>query len=167
MSEALSMASRQVDVQPEEYVRNTRGGEHGVMFYISKEDMRKIHFAFIKSGLENDWGVVYAAPGSYSEDLRNEMQNYGIDIKKYEGDGSLLIQKGEEIYRDPVKPDLEFQKKQADDVINYFLNKGKKGVRIATDYGLFCTHYLSSYFTVWILLGREVNICAVVFHCIY
>ena len=133
MSEVLSMASRRVDVPPVEYVKNIKGGEHGVMFYTSQEDMRKIHFAFIKSGLENNWGAVYSAPGSYSEDIRNEMQNYGIDIKKYEEDGSLFIQKGEEIYKDPVKPDLELNRKQADNVINYFLNKGKKGVRLATD----------------------------------
>jgi hypothetical protein len=95
--------------------------------------MRNIHFAFVKSGLENNWAVVYAAPGSYSEDLRNAMQNYGIDTKRYEEDGSLIIQKGEEIYKDPVKPDLEFLKMQANDVINYFVNKGKRGLRIATD----------------------------------
>lgn len=133
MSEVLSLASRRVDVPPAEYVRNIKGGEHGVMFYTSKEDMRKIHFAFVKSGLENGWGVIYAAPGSYSEDLRNEMQNYGIDIEKYDEDGTLFIQKGEEIFGDPVKPDLELHKKQANDVINYFLSKNKKGVRIATD----------------------------------
>jgi hypothetical protein len=39
------------------------------------------------------------------------MQNYGIDVKRYEEDGSLFLQKGEEIYKDPVKPDLEFHKK--------------------------------------------------------
>jgi MEDS: MEthanogen/methylotroph, DcmR Sensory domain len=133
MSNVLSTASRRVDVPPDEYVRNIEGGEHGVIFYTSKQDMRKIHFAFLKSGLENNWGAIYAAPGSYYEDLRNEMQIYGIDIKKYEYDGSLFIQKGEEVYKDPAKPDLEFLKKQAYDIINYFLTKGKKGVRIATD----------------------------------
>jgi len=133
MSEVLSMASRRVDVPPVEYVRNIKGGEHGMMFYTSKEDMRKIQFAFINSGLENDWGVVYVAPGSYSEGLRKEMQKYGIDVKKYEESGGLLIQKCEEIYLDPGKPDFEFFKKQGNDAINYFLNKGKKGVRVATD----------------------------------
>ena len=113
MSETLSMAKREVKVPPTEYVSNIKGGEHGVMFYTSREDMRNIHFAFVKSGLENNWGVAYAAPGSYTEDLRNKMQNYGIDVKRYEEDGSLFIQKGEEIYKDPVKPDLEFNKKQA------------------------------------------------------
>lgn len=133
MPETLSMASRQVHVPSVEYVRDVREGEHGVMFYTSIEDMRKIHFAFVKSGLENNWGVVYAAPASYSEDLRKGMENYGIEVNKYEKDGSLVIQKGEEIYKDPVKPDLEFNKKQANDVINYFVNRGKRGIRLATD----------------------------------
>lgn len=56
MSETLIMASRQVDIPPIEYVKNIKEGEHGVMFYTSQEDMRKIHFAFVKSGLENNWG---------------------------------------------------------------------------------------------------------------
>jgi hypothetical protein len=84
-------------------------------------------------------GVIYAAPGSYSEDLRKEMQSYGIDTKKYEERGDLVIQKGEEIYKDPVKPDLDYLKAQSIDVINHFINKGKKGLRIAKD--------LTSYFS--------------------
>ena len=87
------MAKREVKIPPTEYVSNIKGGEHGVMFYTSRDDMRNIHFAFVKSGLENNWEVAYAAPGSYTEDLRNKMQNYGIDVKRYEEDGSLFIQK--------------------------------------------------------------------------
>ena len=127
------MSNRQIVIPPTQYVSNLGAGEHGILFYTSRKEMRNIHFAFVKSGLENNWGVVYAAPGSYSEELRNEMQNYGIDTRKYEEDGSLVIQKGEEIYKDPAKPDLEFHKRQANDVVNYFMNKGKKGLRVATD----------------------------------
>ena len=127
------MSNRHISIPPTQYVSNLDAGEHGILFYTSKEEMRNIHFAFVKSGLENNWGVVYAAPGSYSEELRNEMQSYGIDTIRYEEDGSLVIQKGEEIYRDPVRPDLEFHKMQANNVINYFVNKGKKGLRVATD----------------------------------
>ena len=127
------MSNRQIVIPPSQYVSSLGAGEHGILFYASRKEMRNIHFAFVKSGLENNWGVVYAAPGSYSEELRNEMQNYGIDARRYEEDGSLVIQKGEEIYKDPSKPDLEFHKRQANDVVNYFMNKGKKGLRIATD----------------------------------
>jgi hypothetical protein len=133
MSGTLSMSERRVKVPPTQYVSNLDAGEHGILFYTSIDEMRNIHFAFVKSGLENNWGVIYAAPGSYSEELRNAMQSYGIDTNKYEENGSLVIQKGEDIYKDPVKPNLESFKAESNDVINYFLDKGKKGLRIATD----------------------------------
>ncbi len=94
MSEKLSLSDRQIEIPPNQYVSNLDAGEHGVIFYTSKEEMRNIHFAFVKSGLENNWAVTYLAPGSDSEDLRNAMQKNGIDTKKYEGNGSLYIQKG-------------------------------------------------------------------------
>ena len=97
MSEALSMSYRQVVIPPTQYVSNLGADEHGILFYTSRKEMRNIHFAFVKSGLENNWGVVYAAPGSYFEELRNEMQKYGIDTRRYEEDGSLVIQKGTRI----------------------------------------------------------------------
>ena len=127
------MSDRQIKVPPNQYVSSLGAGEHGIIFYTSKEEMRDIHFAFVKSGLEDNWAVIYAAPGSYSEELRNAMQNYGIDTKKYEEDGSLSIQKGEDVYRDPAKPDLDYFKTKTNDIVNYFLNKGKRGLRIATD----------------------------------
>jgi hypothetical protein len=133
MSGTLSLSNRQITVPPTQYVSSLDAGEHGILFYTSIEEMRNIHFAFVKSGLENNWGVIYAAPGSYSEELRNAMQNYGIDTKKYEEDGSLFIQKGEDIYKNPAKPDLDSFKTQSNDIINYFMNKEKKGLRIATD----------------------------------
>ncbi|MGH9975257.1 MAG: MEDS domain-containing protein, partial [Nitrososphaeraceae archaeon] len=89
------MAKRRVDVPPAEYVSNIKAGEHGVMFYISKEVMRNIFFAYVKSGLENNWGVIYALPGADVDEIKKQMQDYGIDTPRYEADGSLFIQKGE------------------------------------------------------------------------
>ena len=127
------MSDRQIEVPPTQYVSSLDPGEHGILIYTSREEMRNIHFSFVKSGLENNWGVVYAAPGSYSEELKREMQSYGIETKKYEENGSLFIQKGEEIYKNPARPDLDSFKAQSNDVINYFTKMGKRGLRIATD----------------------------------
>jgi hypothetical protein len=57
VSEALSMSSRQILIPPTQYVSSLGAGEHGVIFYTSKEEMRNIHFAFVKSGLENNWEI--------------------------------------------------------------------------------------------------------------
>jgi hypothetical protein len=43
-----------------EFVANVKDGEHGCIFFTSKEVMKGIQFVFVKSGLENNWGVVYA-----------------------------------------------------------------------------------------------------------
>jgi MEDS: MEthanogen/methylotroph, DcmR Sensory domain len=93
MSGVLSMSDRQIKVSPNQYVNSLGAGEHGIIFYTSKEEMRDIHFAFVKSGLENNWAVIYAAPGSYTEELRNAMQNYGIDTKRHEEDAVFLYKK--------------------------------------------------------------------------
>lgn len=43
-----------------------------------------IHFAFVKSGLENNWGVVYATATESIDEVRNAMQKYGINTRYYE-----------------------------------------------------------------------------------
>jgi len=49
------MSTRQINTPPIEFVTNLKAGEHGCIFYTSHEEMQKIHFAFIKSGLEDNW----------------------------------------------------------------------------------------------------------------
>jgi hypothetical protein len=139
LSESLSLSNRQVKIPAPEYVSGLGAGEHGVMFYTSLREMRDIHFAFVKSGLENDWVVNYALPGSSVDELRTAMENYGIEVKKYEADGSLIIAKGEDIYLDPLKPDINYCRSKAEELIGYVMNrKDKRRLRIATD--------LTSYF---------------------
>jgi KaiC/GvpD/RAD55 family RecA-like ATPase len=43
-----------------------------------------IHFAFVKSGLENNWEVVYATATESIDEVRNSMQRYGINTQYYE-----------------------------------------------------------------------------------
>jgi hypothetical protein len=45
-------------------------------------------------------------PTESFDDLKSAMQNYGIDIKKYQADGSLIIVKGEDLYKNAGNPDL-------------------------------------------------------------
>lgn len=139
LSESLSLSKRQVKMPAQQYVRGVAAGEHGVMFYTSLNEMRDIHFAFVKSGLENDWVVNYALPGSSVDELRKSMRNYDIDVEKHESDGSLIIARGEDLYLNPVKPDINYCRSKAEEVIKYVMGrKDKKGLRIATD--------LTSYF---------------------
>jgi hypothetical protein len=121
-----------------EFVANVKAGEHGCIFFTSKEVMKDIQFVFVKSGLENNWGVVYATATESIEQVRYSMKNYGIDTARFEGNDSLIIIKGEDLYKNPENPDLENWKSVAKSISQKFIANGKKGVRIAAD--------LSSYF---------------------
>jgi hypothetical protein len=88
-------------------------------------------------GLEDNWGVIYALPGADVDEIKKQMQDYGIDTLKYEANGSLFIVKGEDGFKDPFNPDLQYCKSLAERAIINFLNQGKKGTRIATELSSF------------------------------
>lgn len=138
----LKDARNRIEASPEQFLTTLKAGEHGCIFFTSKEVMQKIQFAFVKSGLENNWGAVYATATQSIEEVRSAMRKYGIDTNRFqESDGggtSLLIIKGEDLYKDPEHPDLENWKKTTKSICDDFIAKGKKGVRVAAD--------LSSYF---------------------
>ena len=106
--------------------------------------MQKIHFAFVKSGLENNWGVVYATAIESVEEIRKSMQRHAINTLQYEenvqGDGSLIIIRGEELYKNAENPDVDNWRNAAKSISDKFISKGKKGVRVAADLS---TYFLS------------------------
>lgn len=134
----LSTEGKKVSEPAIEFVKNLKEGEHGCVFFTSREDFRDIQFAYAKSGLEQNWGVVYATATEIPDKVREGMRQYGIDVQKYEADGSLLIVRGKDLYKDSENPDLNSWTATAKSICEGFIAKGKKGVRVAAD--------LSSYF---------------------
>jgi len=139
----LSESRNRINIPTNQFLNNLKAGEHGCVFYLSKEEMQMIHFAFVKSGLENNWGVVYATATESIDEVRNAMQNYGINTRYYEkeeeeGNGSLIIIRGEDLYKNADNPDIENWINITKSVSDMFISKGKKGFRMAAD--------LSSYF---------------------
>jgi hypothetical protein len=134
----LSTQGKQRFQSQKEFVRNLKAGEHGCMFFVSEEDFKNVQFEFVKSGLEQNWGVVCATATEIPDQVRTRMKHYGIDVQKYETNESLVILRGEDLYKDPENPDLQAWTSAARSVCEGFMAKGKRGVRIAAD--------LSSYF---------------------
>lgn len=136
--------SGRINVSAERFLHDLEAGEHGCIFYSSREEMQRIHFAFVKSGLESNWGVVYATATEPIEEVRKLMQHHGIDTMQYEnnhqGDGSLLIVNGEDLYINDENPDVDHWVNTAKSVSELFTSKGKKGVRVAADLS---SHFLT------------------------
>ena len=134
-----------INIPVEKFLYDLGAGEHGCIFYFSREHMHNIHFSYVKSGLENNWGVVYVTASESKEEIRKAMYSHGINTLKYEnndghGDGSLLLMSGEELYNNAENPDITKWKNSVKFVSDIFISKGKKGVRVAAD--------LSSYFRI-------------------
>lgn len=136
-----------INIPIDEFFRNVDSGQHGCIFTISKADKQNMLFNFVKSGIKNNWGVVYATATESLEEIRKSMQSYGINTKLYEkgesaetnvDEFSLILVRGEEIYKQATNPDIENWLNVIQSISNLFTSKGKKGLRVAAD--------LSSYF---------------------
>jgi hypothetical protein len=60
LSSCLKTQEIELGASPEQFLTTLKAGEHGciifyIQFFTSKEVMQDIQFAFVKSGLENNW----------------------------------------------------------------------------------------------------------------
>lgn len=108
----------------DKFIHELGTGEHGCIFSASREYAQNIQFMFIRSGLESD----YTTATEELENVRAAMNEYGIDTKKYEQNGNLILIRGEELYKNAEKPELELWNKSARSMADNFNAMGKKGV---------------------------------------
>jgi len=73
-------------------VLNLREGEAIIVTYTSAADKLKIFSALIREGLENGDLVNYTYPDEEREIVRIKLKEHGIDVKKHEKNGSLLLE---------------------------------------------------------------------------
>jgi len=72
-------------------VLNLREGESIIVTYTSAADKMKIFSAFIREGLENGDSVDYIYPDEENETVRAKLEDHGINVEKYEKDGTLFM----------------------------------------------------------------------------
>lgn len=70
---------------------NVGEGEQIVVTYTSAADKMKIFAAFLREGLENGDLVDYCYPDEENGTVRAKLREHGIDVEKYERDGSLNL----------------------------------------------------------------------------
>ncbi|MDH5438535.1 MAG: MEDS domain-containing protein [Candidatus Bathyarchaeota archaeon] len=86
-----------------------REGEVAVMLYTSAVDKMKILSTFIREELASGDMVSYKYPDEESETVRAKLREYGIDVEKYERNGTLRLTSLTEYYM----PDGNFDKERA------------------------------------------------------
>jgi len=116
---------------------NFREGEAVIVLYTSVADKMKIFSAFIREGLENGDKIDYDYPDEESETVRARLKEYGINVEKYEKEGTLEIDSVSSFFMANGK--LDFEKAVVKGLNGWAeaKRKGYKHVRSIEDLGNF------------------------------
>lgn len=73
-------------------------GDHLVVFYTNKVDKWKLFSTYISQGLREGDRVIYAYPRADSKIVKTKLKEQGIDVEKYEKNGSLVLMDVSHVY---------------------------------------------------------------------
>ncbi|MEM3041861.1 MAG: MEDS domain-containing protein, partial [Nitrososphaerota archaeon] len=118
-------------------VLNFREGEMIIATYTSAAKKMKYFSAFIREGLENGDSVAYTYPDEESRTIRAKLMENGVDVEKYEKDGTLLLKSLTEFYMPDGKLDFERAITNALDRWSWAKKKGYRHTRNVEDLGDF------------------------------
>ncbi len=101
---------------------NIKNGEVAIITYTPAADKMKVFSAFIREGIERgDW-IFYLYPDEESEIVRAKLEEYGIDVEKYEKNGILFMKSLTKFFM----PDGSFDKEKA---MQFFLKRRAEAKR--------------------------------------
>jgi len=111
-------------------VLNLREGESIIVTYTPAADKMKIFSAFIREGLENGDSVDYIYPDEENETVRAKLKEHGINVEKYEKDGTLFMISLTENFMSNGKLDCE---KAVNTGLNRWAEAKRKGYKHMRD----------------------------------
>jgi hypothetical protein len=123
-----------VPMQVLEYVKKLSRMDHAVFLYESLEIKHQVLFSFLNNGLEKGMGCIYVAGEETPEQIRKTMKDFGIDVEKYELEGSLRVLNYDPLYvRRGVFNSIPEIMENWSKEIQHFVLHGIKDVRIASE----------------------------------
>jgi len=129
-------------------VLNFREGEMIIATYTSATRKMKFFSAYIREGLENGDAVIYGYPDEESGTIRAKLRENGIDVEKYEKDGTLLLRSVTEFYMPNGKLDFEKAFISATNQWTWAKKKGYRHTRNVEDLGDFS--FINGQWQKWI-----------------
>jgi hypothetical protein len=111
--------------------------DHVIFLYTSPEDKHFVLFTYLKTGLEKGEVAAYVASQETPDQIKKAMQEYGIDVRRYEKTGALRVIDYKEWYIigggfDPSRT-LDSWKNLLDES----MKRGFKGLRVTGEMSCF------------------------------
>ncbi len=131
----MSVADEIID-----FVRSMKPTDHVILFYDTPENKRKILFNFLAAGLEKGKGALYICSEEKPEQVRSEMEAFGIEVKKIEKEGALMIRNYDEWYIENGQAECDKILAHLKEAYEKFQEKGLKGLRGIGEAACFFKH---------------------------
>jgi hypothetical protein len=119
------------------FVKNMKATDHVALFYTDPKDKYLVLFTYLKAGLDKGEAAAYVAGQESPSQIKQEMQKFGIDVKRYEKSGALKVIDYKDWYiiggEFNISKTLNLWKKLFDEV----RAKGFKGLRVTGEMACF------------------------------
>ena len=113
--------------------------DHVLLFYDTLETKHSVLFNFLSAGLSDGKGAVYVCSEESPEEIRNAMQLFGIDVRKNEEEGNLIILNYDECYIENGEAECVRILAHWKEMYERFRKKGL-GLRATGEMGCFFKH---------------------------
>jgi len=119
------------------YLQNLTIGDHAVLFYETPDEKQQCLFTFLRGGLERGEVAVYVAGEEPPEQVRRDMEKFGIEVEECEAEGSLKVYNYDPWYmkRGSPNPPSEIIQNWMK-LVEEARAKGKKGIRATSEASL-------------------------------
>jgi len=124
------------------YLEKLEASDHGIFFYRTPEEKRRVLFTFLKIGLDRGEGAVYVAGDEAPRIIREAMLNFGLDVEGLEREGLLKVANYDEWYI--VHGEVEASNIMAlwERAYEEASERGLKGLHACGEMGCFFRHNL-------------------------
>jgi hypothetical protein len=73
------------------FLRSMKPRDHVIFLHTGPEDKHFVLFTYLKAGLERGEVAAYVASQETPQQVKRGMQEYGIDVRRYEASGALRV----------------------------------------------------------------------------
>jgi len=123
-------------------LENLSASDHGVFFYHTPDEKRRVLFNFLKAGLDRDEGAIYVAGDENPRMIRKAMLNFGLDVKGLKRKGLLKIVNYDGWYIVDGKVKIANIMALWEKAYETALERGLKGLHACGEMGCFFRHNL-------------------------
>ena len=132
-----------------DFVRTMHAKDHAILFYANRRDKREVLFTYLKAGLDAGEAAIYVASDESTREIRQAMQDFGVNVDQYERAYALRIVDYSEWYIIGGEFDIGRIFSLWEKSLREALARGFKGLRVVGEMSCFFRHHMLNELVVY------------------